>query len=582
MSSNMRGLIVFATLLLASSILAAETRFFAAPENGIADQYLVTLVDDRSLRVEDAAIGLSIAERAAFLADLYGGEVERTFPLTLRGFQIRISELQAQRLANDPLVKRVSQDHRIAVFDPMPLNCYGQNTAQSAGQGDRTLVSEPPSPQTVTCDDPDPRNPNRNCPDSWGLDRIDQTAGERDGQYHFNGTGNLSVDVYVLDTGIDRSHAEFSIIGSPVQRVTQGYNAILGGDITNTTDCHGHGTHVAAIVGGLNAGVAKSVWLHPIRIVDSCDSPYGGHLSDVLNGLEWIRDNHDVETDGPAVINWSGGNGSATGPVSNDPEIQVVVRELLDAGISFVQSAGNQKDILNGQAVDACNRSLGGIPELDEVIVVGGTDTNQGANPPDGRWIREADDPSYSLCTGAHKDCGSNSGTCIDIWAPAAHIVSAHSNDDLAPGPPAPDSYCRLSGTSMAAPHVTGAVGIYLGENPSATPAEVKQAIIDDGTCGVLDQNPASPYYIGDGSPNLLLNTLFDGGAPAPCITGDWVVSSDFTITGTVIVPANVIVENGATLTIASGSTLNIDFAQHHLLVRSGSRVFVKSGGRID
>jgi len=68
----------------------------------------------------------------------------------------------------------------------------------------------------------------------------------------------------------------------------------------------------------------------------------------------------------------------------------------------------------------------------------------------------------------------------------------------------------------------------------------------------------------------------------ASFLIGDWVVSSNLTITGTISVPGNVIVENDATLTIASGAVLDMDLAQFHLLVRSGSRVIVKSGGRID
>ncbi len=68
--------------------------------------------------------------------------------------------------------------------------------------------------------------------------------------------------------------------------------------------------------------------------------------------------------------------------------------------------------------------------------------------------------------------------------------------------------------------------------------------------------------------------------APPPC--GDWVVSSSCTFTGSAAAAADVEVRDGATLTVEAGAALDIDFAQHHLLVKAGSRVIVKAGGRIE
>ncbi|MEX7479031.1 S8 family serine peptidase, partial [Acinetobacter baumannii] len=95
----------------------------------------------------------------------------------------------------------------------------------------------------------------------WGLDRIDQKALPLNSAYSYLQTGS-GTTAYIVDTGILSSHQEFS------GRVLSGYTAISDGN--GTTDCNGHGTHVAGTVGGTTYGVAKNVNLVPIRIL-GCD-----------------------------------------------------------------------------------------------------------------------------------------------------------------------------------------------------------------------------------------------------------------------------------------------------------------------
>lgn len=469
---------------------ATNDKFFPAQEHGVEGQYIVVLSDEAESRIAGFEPTLPAADLVAGeLTGLYGGEIRRVWDSSLRGFVTQMDAWQAQRLAEDPAVKHVTQDRFVALTEANSPHCYGLNTALTTPT--ITNRSTVPSPQTITCDDPDPRNPSRTCPDNWGLDRIDQVSPNRDGLYNFTTTTNLGVHVYMIDTGAERRHEEFSVVGSPITRLIHGWNAIDLND--EIVDCIGHGTHVAGIIGGLHSGVAKEVWLHPVKYYDSCTgSLRGGMASHAMEALRWIRDYHDVATNGPAVVNWSGGNDA----VYNVPGITELVQDLLAEGISFVQAAGNQ----DGEF--SCTNSLGNVPGLESVLVAGATDVNLGSNPVDGRWDCEAADPQTN--------CGSNTGACIDIWAPGAHIVSAFSKDSTYNTNQ--EEHCILSGTSMAAPHVTGAVALYLADNPAATPAEVYQAIVSGGTCGVLDDNPLSPYSIGDESPNLLLNSLRNGG----------------------------------------------------------------------
>lgn len=485
-------------------------KFHAAEMDGVPGEYLVTLADGASRSPYEAGLGLpSVTEVAKLLARAYDVEVVRVWEHVLGGFHIRATELAAQRLASDPLVARVRQDRREIAPRIQPSNCYDPffNPA-AAPQADPGIATRAAVNQPINCDDPDPRNPNRDCTENWGLDRIDQVSGVRDEIYSYNTANDGSgVHAYVIDTGIRSTHTEF------LGRIGSGHNAIAGSSSSPYTDCTGHGTHVAGIIGGTVNGVAKGVTLHSVKYRDRSEcavpaSATGGHTSDVMDAFNWVRLNH-ASSSGPAVVNFS------SVYWVQDPDMVQAVEDLLAAGISVTQSAGNQLDIPDsGQTNgDACYYSFARQPELSDVIVVGGTDWNIGESPLDGRWIRETDDEYYTRYCGSASppliDCGSNSGPCVDLWAPAAHIASASWLNDT--------EYCRLSGTSMSAPHAAGAAALYLQTHPGASPAQVQAALVGGATCGALDADPSSPYFIGSGSPNLLLNAKLAGGGPAGC-----------------------------------------------------------------
>nr|BFE62422.1 hypothetical protein GCM10020063_069480 [Dactylosporangium thailandense] len=99
------------------------------------------------------------------------------------------------------------------------------------------------------------------------------------------------------------------------------------------------------------------------------------------------------------------------------------------------------------------------------------------------------------------RNSSSTYGSCLDLFAPGTSIVSASYSSNT--------GSATMTGTSMASPHVTGAVALYLAQNPSATPAQVRSALVSNATGGRISG-------AGSGSPNLLLYTGFIGGSEPP------------------------------------------------------------------
>ncbi len=280
-----------------------------------------------------------------------------------------------------------------------------------------------------------------------------------------------SVHVYVIDTGIRGTHTEFT------GRMGDGFTAISDGNGTN--DCHGHGTHVSGTIGGTTYGVAKNVILHPVRVLDCTGS---GTWSGVVAGVDWVTSNHIT----PAVANMSLGGGASS-------SLDQALDNSSAAGVTYAVAAGNSSG-------DACLYSPARVPAALTVGATTSTDAQA----------------SYS-----------NFGTCLDLYAPGSSVTSAYNTSDTAAA--------ALSGTSMASPHVAGAAALYLEADPTATPAEVAQAIVGQATLSHVSG-------AGMGSPNRLLYSIFPGGTPVDTTPPQTSVTSPTagaTVSGTVTVVAN-------------------------------------------
>jgi subtilisin family serine protease len=259
-----------------------------------------------------------------------------------------------------------------------------------------------------------------------------------------------TVTAYILDTGVRLTHSEFG------GRAVSGYDFI--DKDSDASDCQGHGTHVAGTVAGTTYGVAKQAKIVSVRVL-GCDG--SGSYSAIIAGVDWVTKNAVK----PAVANMSlGGSASAS--------LDTAIKNSIAAGVTYAVAAGNENK-------DACSVSPARTPEA---ITVGAT---------------EATDARASY---------SNYGSCLDIFAPGSNILSSVKGSDTASG--------RMSGTSMATPHVAGVAALYLANNPARTPAQVRDAMVADAT-------PSKVTSPGSGSPNKLLFTgnIGAGTTPPPVTT---------------------------------------------------------------
>lgn len=325
---------------------------------------------------------------------------------------------------------------------------------------------------------------------TWGLDRIDQRARPLDKKYTYSDAAGSGARAYIVDTGLLATHTEFT------GRVGTGYTAISDG--RGTTDCNGHGTHVAGTVAGTTWGVAKLATVVPVRVLDCKGS---GSWSGVVAGLDWIAKNHPAGV--PAVANMSLGGGASS-------TVDAAVNGVIAKGISVVVAAGND----NG--ADACNYSPARVPAA---ITVAATDVN---------------DARASF---------SNVGSCVDIFAPGVSITSSWYTSTTATN--------TISGTSMASPHVAGAAALIVGANPTFSPAQVIASLSSAATPNVVT-NPS-------GTVNALLYTgtasatSSPSPTPSPSATSSPSPTSSPSSTPTLTVPGaptNVVATAGAKRTV--------------------------------
>lgn len=281
----------------------------------------------------------------------------------------------------------------------------------------------------------------------------------------------LDVDIAILDTGIQTNNPDLNVVG--------GYNC------TNTSQpgtygdspSFGHGTHVAGIAGARNngsgvEGVAAGARLWSIKVLDFAGL---GYWSWIICGLDHVADMQDPSDPSMPrieVVNLSlAGAGSDDGNCGQDNHdlLHQAICRLHDDGVTIVAAAGNGGANANNYIPAA----------YDEVITVSGMADYNGqpggaASPPSGCGSAGG---VNSGAVGDDKMAGfSNYGADVDLIAPAVCVLSNLPNNRLG----------RMTGTSMAAPHVTGGAALYyLAEKRRGhgrpTPFEVRAGLIEVG-----------------------------------------------------------------------------------------------------
>ncbi len=374
-----------ALLTLAGLTLAPARASRPSLIEAIAGRYLVTLDDS----VADPG---AVARRQA---GLLGGTVDRVFGAALKGYSVSLPAALLSKLLADPLVRAVEPDARVGL--------------------DATQVSPP-----------------------YNLDRIDQRSLPLSGAYTYSRTG-AGVRAYVIDTGARRDHPEFT------GRVATGHNVLNGG--TDTSDCLGHGTHVAGLLASSTYGVAKGATIVPVKAFGCGDSTT---ISALVAAADWVVADHRPGQ--PAVANLSLSGGAS-------PALDRAVTALSNDGVAVAVAAGNE-------ANDACRTSPA---RVRQVMTVAASD---------------ADDAMARFSSG---------GSCVDIFAPGVRVTST---DGLSSGS------AVMSGTSMSSPQVAGALALEMAQR--GTTAQLAQSRVagratfaitgTERRCGLLSGcRPATP-----------------------------------------------------------------------------------------
>jgi len=296
---------------------------------------------------------------------------------------------------------------------------------------------------------------------TWGLNRIDADC---------RGNRGAGVFIYVQDTGVRYKHSEFGSRASSVLDLSTGKGIKeCNGNRKCALDRRGHGTHCAGIAAGETYGVAPAAWIRGVKTLRD-NGP--GERSWQYEAIDWVA----VNGDRPAVLSMGVGDSRVF------PGWNSAIDAAVDAGVVVVVVAGN-----DGR--DGCQFSPG---SNAKAITVGAT---------------------TSLDTRASF---SNYGSCTNIWAPGSDVVStSHRCNDCSD---------TLSGTSFAAPHVSGAAALILSAAPTKTASDVMQQLLDDAYLHVL-----SDLRFGD--TNALLCVAEYGAPPTPTpqptpapLPGNWAV----------------------------------------------------------
>lgn len=334
---------------------------------------------------------------------------------------------------------------------------------------------------------------------TYGLEQVN--APQVWDQFDVAGEG---VRVAVLDTGVDADHPDIELTEDGWAEFDEAGNE----RDTEPNDPNGHGTHVSGTVAGGDAagfhiGVAPEAELMHGKVLDD-----GGTFAQILAGMEWaVAEDADVVSMSLGI--------PADEESVYEPAFVEPIRNANDFGTLVVTSSGNNGPGLTGSPAN-----------IYEAFSIGATDEYRGiAGFSSGELIHTQnvwDDPPEDWPAWY---------AVPDIAAPGVEVISAYPGGD----------YAALSGTSMAAPHVSGAVALLMSANPDVDPLEAQELLIEGSLHPDAPTDPDRRY--GEGVLDVLESTTVaaaDGGVEGEVTTDDdvipesAVVDSDYGTVGVV------------------------------------------------
>ena len=367
-----------------------------------------------------------------------------TFRHAARGYAAELTPRQARDLERDPAVEAVVPDSVVEL------------TAQSVPAGIRR-VQATKSPIAR-------------------IDGVDE---------------RVNVDVAIIDTGIQPNHPDLRVVG--------GYDCTRSGTKAERSspsrwkDEHGHGTHVAGIVGAKDngvgvVGVAPGARLWSVRVFDRTGY---SRISWIVCGIDWItskRDPADASRPLIEVANMSlrdkGGDDGNCGFTVADIEHRAICRSV-SRGTTYAVAAGNDRS----STVKWRPASYNEVITVSAMADYDGKSGGLGAATCTSFGRRDADDTYADF---------SNYGTDVDLIAPGVCVRSTYKGS----------TYATISGTSMATPAVAGGAALYLVAHPGASPTEVRAAL---RAAGLFDWRTSTDP---DGKIDPLLDVSSFGAGP--------------------------------------------------------------------
>ena len=266
-----------------------------------------------------------------------------------------------------------------------------------------------------------------------GINRVDADLSS---QAVGNRIGTVNADIGILDTGVDLTHPDLNVFRQ---------QTFISGT-SSANDDNGHGTHVAGIAAAKDngigsVGIAPGARLWAIKVLDRTGS---GSISTILKGIDYITQ-HANEID---VVNLS------FGCECTSSALDTALKNSVAAGVTYVVAAGNSHK-------NALTFSPANNPNVIAVSAIADSDGKCGARGSSTNYGKDDYFASFS-----------NYGSVIDISAPGVNIFSTYKGG----------TYATASGTSMAAPHVTGAAALYKALQPAAAPSVVANGLINLGS----------------------------------------------------------------------------------------------------